>query len=138
MKPRQSELAGSHTVFNLACECGVDPDRVLKERLDAAIARAAAREYELKMQRTFSQCPGFIGGDAPSSENGKGHVVVDPGKALEAREWLKRRFHCNDALELSDQGLCIEVVPRARRKAAGGPRRVRVAFGKLEQFTLSL
>ena len=135
MKP-QPELAGVSAVFNLACECGEDPARVIRERLEAAERAAAAREYELRMQRTLAECPGVIGGDMPNSESAKGHVIIEPGRAFEARNWLKRRFYCADVLELSDTGLCIEVVPRVRK--AGGRRGVRVSFAKPEQLKLTL
>jgi hypothetical protein len=52
------------------------------------------------------------GGDVPTDEQSKGHIVIDPSKAFEARLWLKRRFHINENLELSDPGLCVEVIPR--------------------------
>lgn len=134
----QFELPKAEEVFNLACECGQDPDRVIKERLDAAIAAAAAKEYEMKMQRTFSECPGFLGGDLPSGEGRKGNVIIDPAKALEARTWLKRRFICNDSLELSALGLCIELMPRSRAKSAPGRRHHVATFAKPVQYELSL
>ncbi len=133
----QFELAGEvGNVFNLVGECGVDPARVIRERLEAATAAAAAREYELKMQRLLSECPGFIGSDAPTSEKSKGRVIIEPAFAREARDWLKRRFHTSDNLELSDQGLCIEVVPRVRK--VHGARRATALFTKPEQFRLNL
>jgi hypothetical protein len=137
MRATQNELAGDiGQTFNLAGECGVDPERVIRERLEAESAAAAAREYQRKMQRTFAQCPGFIGADAPSSEQSKGCVIVEPAMAREARDWLKRRFHVNENLELSDHGLCIEIVPRVRK--ARGARSVRVSFTRPEQFILAL
>ena len=133
----QNELGGQvGQVFNLIGETGTDPARVIRERLEAAIAAATAREYELKMQRTFAQCPGFIGGDAPNGERSRGHVVVDPALAREARDWLKRRFYVNEILELSDEGLRIEIIPRVRQ--ARGRRRAAIAFDKPEQFKLAL
>jgi hypothetical protein len=133
----QHELAAEvGQVFNLVGECGTDSDRVIKERREAELARAAGRAYESKMQRAFAQCPGFLGGEVPSGERSKGHIVVDPAKALDARKWLKRRFHINENLELSDQGLCVEVIPRVRRgQSATCPK---VSFAKAEQFTLGL
>ena len=133
----QNELTGEiGQVFNPVSEWGEDPDRVIRERLEAAAASAAAREYELKMQRVFGQCPGFIGGDAPNGERVKGHVVVDPALAREARDWLKRRFYVNDSLELSDHGLCLEVIPRVRK--ARGSQKLSASFSKPEQFKLAL
>ena len=133
----QNELTGEiGQAFNLVSEYGEDPERIIRERQEAEAAAAAALEYESKMQRSFAQCPGFIGCDPPSGERSKGRVVVDPTYAFQAREWLKRRFNCNEAIELSDHGLCIEVMPRVRAKP-GQPRR-RVSFLKPEQFDLAL
>lgn len=133
----QNELAAEiGQIFNLTGECGVDPDRVIRERLEAEAAAAAAREYERKMQRTFAECPGFLSGNAPSGERSKGHVIVEPAMAREARDWLKRRFYINENLELNDQGLCIEVIPKVRK--ARRARAVAGLFIKPEQFTLAL
>jgi hypothetical protein len=137
MRATQNELAGDvGQIFNLAGECGVDPERVIRERLEAEAAAATAREYQGKMQRTFAQCPGFIGADAPGNERSKGCVIVEPAMAREARDWLKRRFHVNENLELSDHGLCIEIIPRARK--ARGARSPAVSFATAEQFRLAL
>src|SRR5512142_3313194 len=87
-KPHQFELPQSGEVFNLFSEQGQDPVRVIMDNLHAATEKAAAREYELKMQRTFSACPGFIGGDAPETEQGTGYVVVDCSRAIDAVVWL--------------------------------------------------
>jgi hypothetical protein len=122
--------------FKLVGECGVDPDRVIRERQEAAAAAAAARKYELKMLRRFARCPGFLGGDMPSRDNSKGVVVIDPAMALEARDWLRRRCHINESIALSEQGLCIEVIPRVRK--AQGPRQPAPSFAKPKQFTLAL
>jgi hypothetical protein len=85
-----------------------------------------------KAQRTFKECPGFVGSDDPE------HVVVEPALAMEAFQWLKRRFHVNEKVELStDSGLCIEVRPRVRRSPSG-QRRARVSFAPAEQFKLAL
>jgi hypothetical protein len=127
----QRELPEVDQAFNLAAEVGDDPDRLIKQRLDRAIAAAAQREYELKMQRTFKECPGFCGSDDAS------HVVVDPALAMEARAWLRRRFVVNDAIELCDTGLCLEVLPRRARNGARRPRQ-RSCFEKPKQFELGL
>jgi hypothetical protein len=125
------------SVFNLAFERGDDPDRLIKEQMDRAIARGAAREYELKMQRTFADCPGFIGGDLPESENAVGKVVIEPARVTEAVVWLKRRFHVNETMGLPDAcGLTIEVKPR--RKAVRGQPRARVTFEKPKQYEFEL
>ena len=132
----QPEFAGVAQVFNLACECGEDPARVVRERLESAERAAAAREYALKMQRLFSECPGFLGADPPEGETRKGRVVVEPAFAQEARTWLRRRFHVNDAVEICETGLCLEVVPPERKSR--GQTRKRVSFAKPEQLKLTL
>lgn len=132
----QQELGGSVSgAFNLVQEQAEDPERIARERLEAKIAAAAAAEYQARMQRTFSNCPGFTGGDMPSGDGKRGVVVIDPAHAQSARIWLKRRFCCNESVELSEQGLCFEVVTRVRGQS---PKRKRPAFGKPEQFELSL
>lgn len=136
MKP-QNELPGAEQVFNLAGEAGDDPSRVARERLEAKVRAEEYRKYAERMQRTLSECPGFIGADPPITPQGVGRVVVEPALALEARLWLKRRFICADALEVQADGLCMEVIPRVRHKSGGG-RRVKVTFAKPVQFELSL
>ncbi|MGO9203264.1 MAG: hypothetical protein ACLQM8_22315 [Limisphaerales bacterium] len=136
IKARQLELRPCADAFNLAGERAVDPVAVLLERGRQAAAAKAAREFERKMQRLLSECPGFVGAEAPAGPASAGKVVVEPGLALEAIPWLKRRFHVNENLALShDQGLCVEVKPRARGRSSG--HRGRVTFAKLEQFRFS-
>lgn len=136
-KPHQFELPQAGDVFNLSVQEGVDPVRVIMDNLRKAEEQAAAREYELKMQRTFTGCPGFIGGDAPQSEQGTGYVVVDCSKAMDAVGWLKRRFHVDDHLEpdVAAGGLRVAIKPRSRHH---GPRKVKVSFAPPEQFNLPL
>jgi hypothetical protein len=139
MKTPQYELAGSASVFNLAGETGLDPFRIERERWAEAERKRDAQEYAARMQHTFEQCPGFIGGDAPTSVNGRGVVVVEPGRIVEALAWLKRRFHASETIDVDTdlQGIAVEVAPRVRRAMPGG-RRIKVSFGKVEQFTLAL
>jgi hypothetical protein len=74
----------------------------------------------------------------PGSPESEGKVVVEPGRAIDAREWLKRRFRVCDDLELSTAaGLVFRVIPRCR-KSSGQRRARRVSFGPLEQFELAL
>lgn len=137
MNTHQSEFACSASVFNLAPEAADDPWRVKREILEAEARAEAGRAYQRKLQKTFEECPGFVGADAPTSDTGRGRVVVEPAKVIEALAWLRRRFHVSENLELSsDAGLCIEVQPRVRRSTPG-PRRVKPRF-KLEQFELDL
>ena len=135
-KARQLELHACSGAFNLFGERGIDPVAVLLERGRQAAAAEAAREFERKMQRLLSECPGFVGAEAPAGPASVGRVVVEPRLALEAIPWLKRRFHVNETLALSpDRGLCVEVKPRARGRSSG--RRGRVTFAKPEQFQLN-
>lgn len=121
--------------FNLAGEVGDDPERIERERRDAERRQQEARELEAKMQRTLAECPGFVGCDAGSVQ---GRVIVEPGRVTEAMQWLKRRFHVSENLELSsDNGLAIDVQSRTRTCKSGGRSR-RVSFVKVEQFELAL
>jgi hypothetical protein len=130
--------AGLAGVFNLAGEAGVDIDRVIEEQRQEIARECERKEFEARMQRTLAECPGVVGFDTPQSVGGKGKVVVEPARVPEAMAWLKRRFVVCERLELSDgDGLVIEVAPRASRKLANG-KRVRVSWGPIEQFTLSL
>lgn len=134
----QFELPVAGEVFNLSSEHGFDAWLHEHERFEQAKAEAEAKAYEAKMQRTLEQCPGFTTCDPPTGPGSHGKVVVEPGKTLEAFRWLKRRFHVNENLELSgDIGLVLEIAPRIRRVTAGG-RKVKVRFGRPEQFSLPL
>ena len=134
----QFESACAVEAFNLASERGIDPERVVRDRIAADKARRDAAEYQAKVQRVLADCPGVVGFDLPSCECGKGKVVIEPGRINDAMPWLKRRFKVAESLELStDQGLCVEFAPRIRRSPTTG-RRVKVTFGRVEQFTLAL
>lgn len=141
MKPIQLEVPGVEQAFNLAGETTADGSRLVQEALDRAIAKAAAEEYALRMQRTFAQCPGFIGGDAPDGEQKRGSVTVEPSKAAEARVWLKRRFRVNQDLKLSSaDGLVFEVITRRKPRKSGGQTSppLKIAWAKPVQFELPL
>ena len=128
----------ARSVFNLAAETGDDPERVARELREAEQRRRDATEYERKYQRTLAECPGFCACDAPSGPGSKGKVVIEPGMILEANRWLRRRFHVSENLELSgDTGLVLEIIPHQRRLPVGG-KRIKVHFGKVEQFELAL
>lgn len=134
---RQCELPMAEAVFNLRCECGADPDRVVREQADAKRRQAEAEAFAQKCQKSFEQCPGFIGCDAPKGPGLIGRVVVEPGQVAEAMEYLRRRFRVNQNLELdAGRGLCLEVASRPRK--VRGARSVRVNFAKPVQFELSL
>lgn len=139
-KAGNPEFSIMRSVFNLAGEQAEDPERVARE---AAAARQRARdaeEYQKRMQKTFSQCPGFIGADAPSGPGLPGKVTFEPAKAVEAITWLKRRFRVDERLDLStDSGLCVEIITKRKPGLSGGCNSRRVhQFGKPEQFELSL
>lgn len=137
-KTLQRDLPVVGDCFNLVQETGDDPLRVILDRLHEASEKAAAREYQLKMQRTFAECPGFLSGDAPASELGRGYVVVLPETLADALPWLRRRFVCSETMEFDrlEGGLRIEIAPRPKK---GSPRRrVKVNFQRPEQFNLNL
>lgn len=135
----QYDLPVAGDVFNLASEVADDPWRLDRERWEAAQRRKDAEEYSSKMQLQLAQCPGFIGSDAPKSEASTGVVVVEPALIAEALSWLKRRFNASETMDFETdlQGIAIEIAPRQRRCSFGG-RKVKVRFGKVEQFTLPL
>jgi hypothetical protein len=136
MKSQQFELSAARDCFNLAGEEGDDPLRLMAEKLREQRAKDEAREYERKYQRQLAECPGFVGTDPPRGPGSVGKVVIEPARINEAMTWLARRFQVAENLEIShDQGLCIEIIPRAPRKA--GVRRKRAVFGKLTQYELS-
>ena len=139
-KPQQREFPVTGLVFNLAGERGDDPFRLEREKWEREERERQAQAYQAKMQRTLAECPGFAGCDAPASEQAVGKVVIEPALVQEARVWLKKRFRINEALELSDTGLCFEVAARPSRKRASSPGKTRVGdpFGKGEQFLLPL
>lgn len=133
MKPIQKELPGSETVFNLRCECGEDPERVLRESNEAKKRKAEAEAYAARCQKTLESCPGFIGCDAPAGQGQRGVVVVEPGLVGEAMTFLRRRFSVNENLQLdAGRGICLEVASRIRKVT--GKRRVAVTFAKPVQF----
>lgn len=139
MKPLQHEMPVVGQAFNLAGETGIDPFRVERERWAQLERQREAKEYAARMQHTFEQCPGYIGGDSPTSDNGRGVVVVEPGRIVEALAWLKRRFQASETIDVCTDlnGIAVEIAPRIRRSPCGG-RRVKIKFGKVEQFSLPL
>lgn len=94
----------------------------------------------MNLWKRLRQCPGFIGADTPTSEQGRGRIVVEPGRVTEAYAWLKRRFYTSENIELSDNGLCIELKQRVRNKSgcANRGKRVSVSFKQPVQFELGL
>ncbi len=138
-KASQFELPQAGSVFNLAGETAADPFRLERERWEAKERQSAASEYAARFQLQLGQCPGIIGSDAPTHDNGLGVVVVEPARIVEALAWLKRRFRASETIDVdtSLNGIAIEIAPRIRHHAGGG-RRVKVRFGKPEQFTFEL
>lgn len=139
-RANQFELRTVGEEFNLVTETGEDPLRVMMDKLREAEERAAAREYELKMQRVFSDCPGFIGGDAPKSEISRGSVIVKPDCVTDAVRWLRKRFHVADTVEvdLALEGVRVDIVPRVRVRKGTTRKAVKVDFGATVQFDLPL
>jgi hypothetical protein len=136
MKP---EFEFTSQVFNLACECGEDPERVELEKREAEQRQRDAAEYAARMQKTFAQCPGFIGADAPPGPGQLGRVIVEPSMATQAAAWLRRRFRVNQNLELdAGEGLAFEVISRPPQNRSGGGSRVRQTFERPIQFELQL
>lgn len=133
---RDLPVAGD--VFNLAGELGVDPERIVRERGEIERANREAKAYQDRMQKTFAECPGFIGGDAPRGPGLVGRLVVEPARIVEAYAWLRRRFRVSENLELSqslDNGLCIDVIPRPPRKSGVWRKQT---FAKPVQYELPL
>lgn len=126
--------------FNLAGEQAEDPERVAREAAEARQRARGAAEYQKRMQKTFSQCPGFVGADAPAGPGMPGRVTFEPAKAVEAIAWLKRRFRVDERLDLStDSGLCVEIITKRKPGLPGACNSRRVhQFGKPEQFELTL
>lgn len=132
------EFMLARTVFNLSGESGPDPERVAREQREAEERRAQAAAFQARAQLTLEKCPGFITCDPPSSPGSTGKIVVEPSHLLEASEWLKRRYHVAENLELSrDLGVAFEIAPR-NRGSTSRKRKVKVCFGKPEQFQLAL
>ena len=129
-KSAQLELRPCATAFNLAGERGVDGARVISEMAEAMRREREAREWQEKMQRKLSECPGFIGCNPPG-EQSPGKVTVQPAAADEAVEFLKRRFHVGPVNWQRGMGLTIEVL--ARRKGLSKSV-VRRRLAPVEQF----
>lgn len=139
MKAPKPEFGFTRETFNLAGQTADDPWRVDREKWEAAQRAADAKEYSDRMQRALALCPGYVGSDSPSSDAGRGVVVVEPGCIIEALKWLKRRFNASETIDISTelQGIAVEIAPRVRRSSNCGPR-VKVSFEKPVQFELSL
>lgn len=137
MQSPQFDLPCAGQVFNLSSERGIDPERVARERREAEQRQRDARDYERRMQRTFADCPGMVGGDLPDGPARGGKVVIEPGKLSEAVAWLKKRFIVNDEeIDLSgDFGAAVSFV--TKRAPGAAVRRGRVHF-KTQQYEFAL
>lgn len=115
-----------------------DHVRKTLDDLHKAVEVAALREYQLKVERIFRDCPGFIGASVPEKPGASGWVTVQGDRIGDALPWLKRRFHVNPAIELdvASNGIRFEIKTRTRR--ASGVRNTGPVFGKPEQFRLPL
>lgn len=122
-------MDGVNEVFSLHAECGLDHDRVARER-------AEAEAYSSRCQKVLEKCPGFIGCDAPPGPGKSGRVVVEPGLIAEAMAYLKKRYATNKRVDVdAGRGLCVDIVTR---QARGVAKRCRVSFEKPVQFELQL
>ena len=133
-KARQLELRACSNAFNLFGERGIDPVAVLLERGRQAAAAEAAREFERKMQRLLSECPGFVG-CCPPGAGSPGNVTVQPAAADAAMDFLKRRFHVGGVGWKKGLGLTVEVLPRRKGVTRATARR---RLAPVEQFQLNL
>ena len=137
MKTLQFEMPVVGTCFNLSPEQGADVDRLISEQRESLARECAAKEFVTKMQRQLAECPGFLGGDLPASEQSAGRVVVDPALTLDAMRWLKRRFQVAENIEVSpDNGLAIDIKPRLRTPSVG--KRHKFTGRRAEQFEFAL
>jgi hypothetical protein len=130
---RQLELTACANAFNLIGERSIDGAREIAEMAEAMRREREAREWQDKMQRKLSECPGFIGCVPPGVES-PGRVTVQPGAADEAVDFLKRRFHVGQVGWQKGLGLTIEVLARRKGMSKAVARR-RLAI--IEQFQLS-
>lgn len=122
--------------FNLVQQTGLDIDRRLADERAALAAECSAKEFAARMLKRLAECPGFVAADAPVSERAMGRVVVDPGHALDARQWLKRRFQVAENVELSpDTGIAFDIKPRSRGVVG---KRQKFTGRKAEQFQFEL
>lgn len=132
IKARQLELRPCSDAFNLAGERAVDAVAVMLERGRQAAAAEAAREFERKMQRLLSDCPGFVG-CCPPGQQSPGKVTVQPAVADEAVDFLKRRFHVGEVGWEKGLGFTVEILPRRKGLAKATARR---RLAPVEQFQL--
>ena len=139
MKAPVPELSIAASVFNLHMESCEDGERLAREAAEARQRATDAAAYQKRMQRTFEQCPGFVGGDMPAGPGLKGRITIEPARVPEALAWLKRRCRVAESMDLStDSALCVEIVTRQNRHVTPGSNRPSVRFGRPEQFQLDL
>ncbi len=132
------EFSFARTAFNLIAERGDDPERIRREAEETVRRQREAAEYQEKMQRKLTECPGFMGADLPAGPGCKGTVVVQPGLVREANDWLRKRFAVSESMELSEaDGIVLQIIAR-RKSVTRGERRVKVSFGQPQQFELPL
>jgi hypothetical protein len=129
-KPPQLELRAYAGAFNLMGERGVDGALVISATAEAMRREREARAWQEKMQRTLSECPGFVGCHPPG-EQSPGRVTVQPGAADEAVDFLKRRFHVGQVGWKRGLGLIVEVLPRRKGTSKAVVRR---RLAPIEQF----
>ena len=133
-KATQLELRPCADAFNLAGQRGVDGARAISEMAEAMRREREEKEWQERMQRKLSECPGFVG-CRPPGEQLPGSVTVHPGAADEAVEYLKRRFHVGPVGWQKGLGLTIEVLSRRKGNTKAIIRR---RFARVEQFRFRL
>jgi len=133
-KSVQLELRACATVFNLFGERGGDGTREVAEMAGQAQLAREAREWQERMQRRLSECPGFIGCNPPG-EQSPGKVTVQPGAADDAVDFLKRRFHVGPVGWQKGVGFTIEILRRRKGVSSTTARR---RLLPIEQFQFRL
>lgn len=133
-KVHQLELRPCADAFNLAGERGIDGAREVAEMAEAMRREREARTRQDKMQRKFSECPGFVGFRLPDEES-RGTVTVQPDAADAAMDFLKRRFYVGQVIWQKGLGLTIEVLLRRKSVSKAVARR---RLAPVEQFQLRL
>jgi hypothetical protein len=133
-KATQLELRRCADAFNLAGERGIDGAREIVEMAEAMRRERENRARQDKMQRKFSECPGFVGFRLPDEES-RGTVTVQPDAADAAVDFLKRRFHVGQVTWQKGLGLTIEVLVRRKGVSKAVARR---RLAPVEQFQFRL
>jgi hypothetical protein len=126
----QFELPPCADAFNLVGERGLDGARLIAEKREAERREREARVWQEKMQRKLSECPGFVGFNAPG-EQSSGSITVQPSAVDAAMDFLTRRCHVGQVAWKKGFGLVVEVLPRCKGVTKAVARR---KLAPVEQF----